>query len=316
MKILSTIKNWPNSKCIYALLISLAISTSSFACEICGCAINGYHFGILPQFKKNLFGVRYNYRSFQSQHLISEQLFIKGNTSTEFYNSVDIWGRFFVGKKIQLFAFVPFNQFVQNEEGIKTKASGLGDITIAANYTLYNDAANKEKLFKQTLLVGGGIKLPTGKFATVSGNEVLNPNMNTGTGSIDYLVNTIYNCRYKRVGLNADANYRINSTNNDEFQYGNRFTTSAKFFYWKDVGKKTTLLPNAGIMYEYAAKDKHYTEKQNFSGGDITYLTTGLEVYTGKINIGCTYNHPLAQNLSRGLVTNKDQVSVNVSYMF
>lgn len=286
------------------------------ACEICGCSINGYHFGILPQFKSNFLGIRYNYRSFQSQHLISETLGILGNKSNEYYNSVELWGRFYVGNRVQMMAFIPFQHYVQNEGGTKTTAKGLGDITLAASYTLFNNVTDTSKRFKQTLQVGGGIKLPTGTFQRNADGTELNPSINTGTGSVDFLANVIYTCRLGRVGLNADVNYRINSTNGDDFRYGNRFTTAARFFYWKDLGRKTTLLPNAGILYETAGKDTHFEEKQNYSGGHVTLFTAGMEVYRGHFNIGATYQHPLNQMQSQGLVVSGDQVSVNLTYLF
>jgi hypothetical protein len=286
------------------------------ACEICGCSINGYHFGILPQFKKNFIGLKYNYRSFSSQHLISEELFILGNKSTEQFQSADVWGRIYAGKKVQMIFILPFNHFVQNEEGTKTAATGIGDITLAANYTLYNDAANIHKKFKQTLLAGAGLKLPTGKFNVSKNGDELNPSMNTGSGSTDFVLNGIYTCRYQKLGLNADLNYRINTRNEESFMYGNRLTSGLKFFYWKDLDKKTTLLPNAGLLIETADKDRHYEENIQYSGGEIIYLTIGTEAYIGKINLGATFNHPLSQRLSKGLVHNNNQVSINASYMF
>jgi hypothetical protein len=305
-----------NSKKLLAVIVALLFSFSAFACEICGCSINGYYFGILPQSLKNHIGVRYTYRSFQSQHLISEQLFILGNKSTEYYNSAELWGRFYLTKKLQLLVFVPFNHYLTNEQGTKTTAKGIGDITIVANYTLYNDAATGTTNFKQSLLVGGGIKLPTGKFNVSKSSQELNPSINAGTGSIDFLSDIIYNCRYKRVGLNLDANYRINTTNKDDFKYGNRFTTAAKFFYWQDVGKKITLLPNAGLLFENAAKDIHGDEVQNISGGNVTYFAAGLEVYGGRLNVGATFNHPLSQNMFKDLVQTTNNFSINASIMF
>jgi len=316
MKSISGTNVFRNSKKLSVVVISLLFSFSGFACEICGCSINGYYFGILPQSLKNHIGVRYTYRDFQSQHLISEQEFILGNKSTEYYNSMELWGRFYLNKKIQIMAFVPFNHYLTNEVGTKTTAKGIGDITIVANYTLYNDAATGTTNFKQSLLVGGGIKLPTGKFNTSKSSQELNPSINPGTGSVDFLSDIIYNCRYKRVGLNLDANYRINTTNKDDFKYGNRFTAAAKFFYWKDVGKKLTLLPNAGLLFENAAKDTHGDEIQDFSGGNITYFTAGLEIYASKVTLGATFNHPVSQNMFKGLVQTGNNFSANASFMF
>lgn len=312
----STTRFFRSNKKMAFVIIALLFSYSSLACEICGCSINGYHYGILPQFKKNLIGVKYGYRSYQSQHLISETLHILGNRSTEYYNSAEIWGRYYVNKRLQLFAFVPFNHFRQHESGVSTTAKGIGDITLAASYMVYNTAARKDKTFKQTLLAGGGVKVPTGKFDKSKSGQELNPSINTGSGSVDYLANLIYNCRYKRAGLNLDANYRVNSANGKDFRFGNRFTSAARFFYWQDVGKKITLLPNSGIMYEHAEKDRHQQELQKFSGGNIQFFTAGLEVYSGILNVGVTYNHPLSQNLSEGLVTMNNQFSAHLNILF
>ncbi len=316
MKISLKIKGLLSSKPAAIFLLLVCSMEISFACEICGCSGNGYHYGILPQFRKNILGIRYTNRRFFSQHLISEQLLIPGNTSTEYFSSTELWGRFYLGKKIQLLAFLPFNNFRQVENGVSSTASGPGDMTVAFTYTLFDNASDIGRDFKQTLLAGAGVKLPVGKFNPSSGGGELNPSMNTGTGSVDYLVNTIYTCRYKRTGINADFNYRLNGANKNEFRYGDRITTAAKFFYWKDVGKKTTLLPNAGIMYEKLQEDTHYSDKQHFSGGNITFFTAGLELYTGRINVGCTYNDPLSQQLSRGYVKAKSQFSVTFNYMF
>ena len=304
------------NKKIVVLLVSILFSFASIACDICGCSSSGYHLGILPQFKKNFIGLKYNYRHFSSQHLISEELYILGEKSTEKFQSAEVWGRMYVGKKLQLIFILPFNHFVQNEEGAKRVASGLGDITLAANYTVYNDATNIHKKFKQTLLAGAGVKLPTGKFNGASDGDELNPSMNAGSGSTDFLLNGIYTCRYGKLGLNTDLNYRMNTANTDEFKFGNRLTSAIKFFYWKDLDKKTTLLPNAGFLFERANADQHYDGKLKYSGGDITYLTVGTEAYIGKISLGATFNHPLTQHLARGLVHNHNQFSMNATYMF
>lgn len=312
-----TIKKLQGATIKYLLVLPLILITlNGMACEICGCSINGYHFGILPQFSKNVIGLKYHYRTFRSQHLLDDEAYILGNKSAEYYNSAELWGRFYVTPRLQLFAFIPVNHFTMVEEGMHTTASGLGDITIAANYTIFNTAKNDSGSFSHSFQVGGGIKLPTGKFSSSLGTSELNPGINTGTGAFDYLVNAIYNCRFNRFGMNTDASYRINSTNNSDFRYGGRFTTTARFFYWKDAGKKTTILPNAGLMLDLAGADQHMAEKQTYSGGHILSFTGGLELYTGRVNVGFTFNQPLSQKLSKGLVKAGSQFSASLSYMF
>lgn len=288
------------------------------ACEICGCSGNGYHLGILPQFKKHFIGVRNTYRVFNSQHLISEQLHILGKKSVEYFNTTEIWGRYQVGKKTQLFVLVPYNSFTQKEEGLAAqKVQGLGDISILANRILMTKNAGKMDKIQQTWQAGGGVKLPTGRYDSDNSDD-LNANMNAGTGSFDILLNTIYTIRYNHFGLNADAGYRINTANTDEFRYGNRITTGARLFYWKNLGRamKWSILPNIGILYDRAAKDDHHQEKQTYSGGSITNLVAGTEIYAGKWTLGASWFHPLQQDLSKGLVKMKSQVTINMAWVF
>ncbi len=303
----------------WLILIALALFINeASACEICGCSGNGYHLGILPQFKKHFIGVRNTYRVFNSQHLISEQLHILGNRSVEYYNTTELWGRYQAGKKTQLFLLVPYNHFVQHEEGKPSqKVQGLGDISLLANHILLNKNAGKMGKLQQTWQAGAGLKLPTGKYDSNNSDD-LNANMNAGTGSVDVLLNTIYTLRYDHLGLNLDMGYRINTENTDAFRYGNRLTGGARVFYWKNIGRamKWSVLPNIGILYDRAAKDHHGEEKQNFSGGAITNLVAGTEIYSGKWALGASWFHPLKQNLSKGLVTMKSQITVNLAYVF
>ena len=115
------------------------------ACEICGCSGNGYHLGILPQFKKHFVGVRNTYRVFHSQHLISEQLYILGKRSREYYNTTELWARYQAGKKTQLFVLLPYNRFEQKEEGLPSHiVSGLGDVSLAVNRILVSIYEGKQ----------------------------------------------------------------------------------------------------------------------------------------------------------------------------
>ena len=305
-----------NAKAIRLTLLLLFTALATQACEICGCSVNGYQFGILPQFKKHFVGVRHQFRSFRSQHLISQQLYILGNQSREYYHSTEVWGRFQVGKKLQLFAFLPYHHFKQVEAGTTSRANGMGDISLMGYYTALNNANQLHRRFKQTLQLGGGIKLPTGRFLPFRGESELNPHLNTGTGSVDYFINGIHTMRYKRIGLTAEASYRINTENQNQFRYGNRLTTAARFFYWKDVSKKVSLLPQVGLSWETADRDHLYADKQPFTGGSITQLVSGIDVFSSHVGVNLGVQIPLQQNLARGLVHTNTQVNVGLTYIF
>ena len=53
---------------VLGTFIFISFSSSLNACDVCGCAVSGHQFGILPQFQKHFAGIRYGYRSFKSVH--------------------------------------------------------------------------------------------------------------------------------------------------------------------------------------------------------------------------------------------------------
>ena len=86
------------------------------ACDICGCTANGQSLGILPQFYQHFIGIQYQYRSYHSQGAMSVDG-TAGTSSNEYYNTLQLWSRYYIGKRIQLFAFVPYTSNVQHEQG-------------------------------------------------------------------------------------------------------------------------------------------------------------------------------------------------------
>lgn len=88
-------------KFFFICLIVSSLSTS--ACDLCGCANGSSFVGLLPRSGSQFVGMRYRLRSFDS-HLNSQMLKTK-----EEYNTLEVWGRFYPIKKLQVLAFLPYN---------------------------------------------------------------------------------------------------------------------------------------------------------------------------------------------------------------
>jgi hypothetical protein len=91
-------------------------------------------------------------------------------------------------------SFIPYNINKQSsDDGIK-KSNGLIDISFIVNYDLLNtrkgDSHNNR--ISQQLWVGGGIKLPTGRFSVDTNDIIPTANNQAGTGSIDHILNAMY----------------------------------------------------------------------------------------------------------------------------
>ena len=270
----------------------MVVRYDAAACDVCGCSLGGGYYGILPQFNKNFVGLRWSQAKFYA-YMNHRSEYLQEEHSNDTYNKVELWGRFYIGKRLQIFAFVPYSYNTMRGTEQNVTASGLADITLSANYLLIN-TGDSTRMFKHTLSAGAGIKLPTGENNLTDHGELVHPNFQMGTGSTDFLLSAIYTVRYGKLGSNVETGYKINTANADEYRFGNQFHASYQFFYWQNV-KSITLLPNAGLYYEQADNHKDGRAIQTNTGGSALLVSAGMETYVSRFTIGFNYKHPLTQ---------------------
>ncbi|AQG79807.1 hypothetical protein [Spirosoma montaniterrae] len=301
-------------KYVFFLFLTLS-ALSTLACDICGCGNGSSFFGILPQGHRRFLGVRYRYASFDS-HIGSLNL-----QTREQFRTAELWGRFYPTKRLQVLGFVPyqFGQQTMLKTGSVTPLQGLGDVSAMAQYNLLNTFMQDSaaRTIDHNLLIGGGVKLPTGRYRydANSNAEVANPNFQLGTGSVDYLFTAIHTVRYKQWGLNTDLSYRLAGTNSNGYRFGNRLTGSLSAFYLSSVGPKA-IMPNVGVFVEQAQRDRQHGIQNSRTGGYATYLSAGTEVYLNKLSLGVSYRHPLAQKLANGEIRANAQLSTHLTFLF
>ncbi len=283
------------------------------ACDICGCAVGGNYMGILPQFYNNFVGLRYQYRSFRSEHppLFGEP---SGLRAEEYFQTAELWARWNPTQRVQAFAIVPFRHFTRYETGADAVITSLGDVSVIANWVVWNTGDSLQRNWKHALQIGGGIKLPTGRYNLARQGAPLHRNMQPGTGSFDVPLNAIYTVRYRRLGVNAEANYHFNTTAPDKHRFGHRLGTSLHGFYWRQV-RRTTYLPSVGIVWEYAAADRLAGAPIELTGGESTWLSAGVDVFISRLALGILYQQPLNNNISEGFVQPRPRVSVQVAFL-
>ena len=298
------------------LLVMLALSAT--ACDICGCGVGSYYVGILPDFQKRFIGVRYQNKA------ITSHLTPSGGrsylTTDERYHSVEIWGAVNIGKRFRVIGFVPLNHIVKENNAAVQSKNGLGDIAFLGYYNVLKSESttNNFKRLIHSLWLGGGIKVPTGKYDVSDAAE--NQNLNTfqlGSGSVDFSVNAMYDLRLQDAGLNTNVSYKMNTQNKSAYQYGNKLTANMLLYYKFKVGEMMSVAPNTGILYETSAKDiSRSNVKVDLSGGYSTLYTLGAEFRVRRVNIGGNYQHVLAQSLGAGVVQAGSRWMMHVSYGF
>jgi len=307
-------------KLLILLSLITAIQTSK-ACDICGCGVGGNYIGLLPDFTKRFVGVRYQFNR------LTTQLDINGNrtalSTDEKYQTMELWGAWNIGQKWRVLALLPYNFNEKYTEGsdLLRKKNGIGDITLNGYYKLFDQSntSASNKLVVQSLWVGMGVKLPTGAYdvAEQQNATATNPNMfQLGTGSLDFIPSLMYDIRIQDFGINANASYKINTENKDDYRYGNKIAANASAYYKIALGPDSRLAPNAGLSFEGQQKDHAMGFKVEETGGHLVNASMGLEANFKRISVGASFQTPIQQELGKGRIDAGNRVLTHVSFSF
>jgi hypothetical protein len=217
---------------------------------------------------------------------------------------VEVWGGMNIGSKFQVLGFIPYYSNKQVDDDGTTTPHGLGDITIIGQYKVLSatSVTRTNKVVQQQLWLGAGVKFATGSFNLDLTNPditIADVNAELGTGSTDFLLNGMYSLRIKNFGINASANYKINTVNKQEYKYGNKLATNL-IAYYRLNARKVGISPNAGIGYENIAGNLLSSKEVQYTGSNVTNAIMGVEFTFHKIGLGLNAQLPVAQNFAQG----------------
>ena len=291
----------------------LAFAPGAAACDVCGCSIGGNYFGILPQFHRHFIGLRWSAET--SYTALSADALRAGRFhSTEQFRSYDLMARFYPFRRWQTLVLAPYRDFSQTENGKTTRVRGLGDVSVLVNYLLWDTGDSLRHRWQQTLSLGGGLKLPSGKHhLPAADGSPLNPNVQPGTGSTDFLVSAAYTVRRGAWGISTDLLGRLTTPNDQQYRFGHRLSGSLKGFYWAPW-RKLNLLPNAGVFADAAQANRDGDARLEGSEGLSTFATLGLDAYAGHWSAGFSFQPPIWQ--SRRTVQANARWTCSLNYIF
>lgn len=301
-------------KKIFIISIILVSSFAANACEICGCGLGNYYIGLMPQFSHRFFGLRYQFSSYSTRLADDPTQFSK-----DFYQTVELWSGWNIGKRWQVLAFVPFNFNHENsDEGI-TNSSGFGDLAVIGNYKVFNSVSKNSngKVVSQQLWLGAGFKLPTGKFHIDPTDPDIAAAANTqiGSGSTDVMLNAMYNLHIAKFGVSTTATYKINTDNKDDYRFGNKLSANSFVYYSIPApSAKAVITPNFGLQFQHSATNKLQASKVDLTGGNLLQAAAGVEISFNTMTIGLNTQLPIAQNFAKGQTKSKVKGMFHVTF--
>lgn len=296
-------------------LLFLLAHSQLISCDACGCSMSQINWGILPNQSSHYLGLWWQYQRYGS-FSGSEFDALDEQYAEEQFNLIELRGRFNINKKWKLFGIVPYAYHIRERDGAEVILNGLGDITLMANYQVLSTPDSLQKVVRHSVAVGAGLKLPTGSFQEIEDQETFaNPYFQVGTGSWDILFNLVYTLRWNNFGLNTDFTYKWNTTNSNDYKFGNRFNGALTLFQLTNLGT-FQIMPNIGVFVEQAEWDVMDNFYRTFTGGEAVFGNLGMELYFNRFNLGANYNHPIYADWSNGQLEPEGRYSVHFNVFF
>lgn len=161
--------------------------------------------------------------------------------------------------------------------------------------------------------LGGGFKLPTGKFDEANNLGSVNPGFQVGTGSFDYLLLAEYVINKGNWGLNSMLNYTFKTENEKEYRFGDQLNYGSVLFYLIE-GKSFQFVPQGGIAGEVYQGNTQHGQDIPETSGNIIFGRIGIEIGKKDFSLGVNAMLPIAQNLSGGNVGANYRIGINLNY--
>jgi hypothetical protein len=274
---------------------------------VCGASNSIAGFGTYSIGNRTSIGLNYQFKTYSSNHpaLFNEI----PESSKELFQRFEIKSQLRLSKRFQLVVSVPISSNKQERTMHSQTVVGFGDATLGLNYFLKNSYDSVQKRRFQWI-VGGGIKIPTGKFQHPDSSDFM---LYGGSGSIDFNLNNLIYFQKRNWTLVWESSVLIRTRNKYNYQAGNNLSSSflvnRKLNQW---GIYT------GIQWNITGKD--YMNRKLIEGsptvGSILSNLWGITYQFKSFLIQGAYHIPIHQKLGNGYTHQKQAFTLSINYFF
>lgn len=184
-------------------------------------------------------------------------------------------------------------------------SEGLGDLSAILQYKVYDVEKTKVALL-------AGIKAPTGKTDVRDEDEVLEADLQPGSGSWDFFAGAALTQESEHFSFHTSVLYKYNTEGVDESRLGDIFTYNAalSFHLLGEEHNHFDALEEAHTDFEYsvdffvemngeiADSDSYYGVEADNTGHHLLYLTAGFQFLTeGEYSAFVAFSAPAYQDL-------------------
>jgi hypothetical protein len=219
--------------------------------------------------------------------------------SYEKHLTFQLSGIYSISPRISFMGIVPFSVRSGRDDlnSAVSRTSGIGDVILFARYFPLEVHTMKSTFLLSTQL---GLKLPTGKSNEKIGGELIDPHLQIGTGSTDFLFGTNLMYSLNRFNVSSNFIFGLRNRGNTGYQFGNTLNYGLNFgyrVYQSGIGRNIVVL-NAGLKGDLHGKDSQDGVIIDDSGGNTTYVSAGVNYFiTPRLELEVQFNQPVYYHL-------------------
>jgi hypothetical protein len=201
------------------------------------------------------------------------------------------------------------NELKTNKE-ITFTGQGLTDIVILGKYELISPNI----LSPLSVNIGGGAKLPTGKYEQEDNGTRLSIDLQPGTGASDLLLwaHTAYSFPSTNLTFNFNSLYRYTGSNLDNYRFGDELLASLNSTY----GVADFLSINLQLLARFSDKDFWNGRFLPSTGGTYLDLTPSIAYSEGSFNLRVLFQFPVYRNVEGIQLAVSEKLGAEARYLF
>ncbi|MEM9544332.1 MAG: hypothetical protein AAGA77_00090 [Bacteroidota bacterium] len=271
--------------------------------------------------EKNSFSIQLNHEYRSINWLVDNNTRLENDPRSRYGQNTSLKFDYSLNSKWAFSALIPFVHHSRNTTSESQNSFGLGDLGLLMQYNVLSKSL-------YSLNVVAGIDLPIGNTSHRGSSQILlSPDMQSGSGSMDFLVGTSYaktDFLLPFLSHFVIANYRWNGTNDSfgstanfngrSFAFGDEFMVVTGFRYMHTLSAGF-LIPDAGVRIRWQDPNSEQGADAPNSGGRWLSLPFGLSFVPDKSKSIRLYTElPIYQNLNGLQITTNFTVGIQFIY--
>ncbi len=219
--------------------------------------------------------------------------------SSETRKTIELAYRFHLFDDLLISCLAPY-RMTQVSGGESFSANGFGDITVLAHYVARPHLWDRAPV---TLLLGGGVQLPTGSSTrTDPAGDLVEPDVQPGSGSVNYIVSSTMMVQPGPWTFVLDVYGKLNARNSRQDKLGNSLaiTAGASHELTRDNSSLFAIVANAGLRGETASRDRVAGVLNPETGSTSLYGNIGAQVFFGILRLDVGVLIPISQDRPTG----------------